>query len=174
MNIIFGILAAFACIFLVYKLWSFIKRRVKEKQQAHRLSIQPILKFYANQSTMMMPGESGAYLANIGNGTAMDITIKDFHHPKEKDWHFIFQKFDSLEPGQDLPVNFDFLVADKKASNKNDMLWMFDPEHDHDFMAQVMISFVDVEGNRYRQTNQMGKGEYSPGKPVQLEETKNP
>ena len=106
MNIIFGILAAFACIFLVYKLWSFIKRRVKEKQQAHRLSIQPILKFYANQSTMMMPGESGAYLANIGNGTAMDITIKDFHHPKEKDWHFIFQKFDSLEPGQDLPVNF--------------------------------------------------------------------
>mgnify|MGYP006995571264 CR=1 FL=1 len=96
----------------------------------------------------------------------MDISIIDFHHPEEKDWHFKFQNIAKLDPDEEIKVDYEFLVGEQHASNKYDQLWMFDPEHDHDFVAEVVICFSDIEGNSYSQTNLLGKGEHQHDKPM--------
>jgi len=87
----------------------------------------------------------------------LNISIKDFHHPEEKNWIFKFEKIRALDPGDVKAVDFKFIVAAIEASNKFDQLWMFDPVHDHDFASEVFLSYCDIDGNRHEKTITIGE-----------------
>ena len=165
-SFIIGIAVVFIAAIIIYKGWAAIKQRARKRKEVHRLSIEPSLSFYVNGSISPTSSETRICIKNIGPGKAMDISIIDFHHPEEKDWHFKFQNIAKLDPDEEIKVDYEFLVGEQHASNKYDQLWMFDPEHDHDFVAEVVICFSDIEGNSYSQTNLLGKGEHQHDKPM--------
>ena len=153
-----GVAIAIVAAIIIKKFWTAIKQRARKKRKVHREQIAPSLSFFAKEP-LPNSEEKGAYIKNVGLGRANNIIIEDFHHPKEKDWHFKFQKIAALDPGEEIKVDYDFLVGKQKAFNKYDLLWIFDPEHDHDFIAEIVINFSDIEGNTYNQIIKIGKGE---------------
>lgn len=157
-------------VIVIYKGWAAIQQRAWKQVEVHRLLIEPSLTFYVKELNPSTASEKRVYIKNIGKGKAIDIMINDFYHPKEKDWHFIFQKLALIDPGEEIKIDYNFFVGEQKAFNKYDLLWMFDLEHDHDFVAKVVICFSDIEGNRYSQTNIIGKGEHRHGKPILIKE----
>ncbi len=164
-SLIIGVVITLFAVFFFYKAWMALKRQARRKIEQHRLSIEPSLSFSIKEKGSSKPD---VCVKNIGKGTALKVEIQDFHHPLEKNWHFKFQKIERLDSGQEAIVEFDFLVCDQKANNKTDLLWMFDPDHDHDFVAKLVLCFSDIEENSYRQTNRIGEGDYQNGKPQLL------
>ncbi len=164
MNIFISLILSIIAVILSFKAWVVIKKQTKKRREAYRTSIEPSLSFYIDKNSSFEPVESKIFLKNIGNGKATDIEIKDFHHPKEKAWCFNFQKISSLNTEEEIEIDYTFFVGEQKAFNKHDQLWMFDPDHDHDFVAEIVINFSDIDDNNYRQTNRIGDGEYQPGK----------
>lgn len=155
--IIVAIAGAIALIIIIKKgRTEFIKRAVI-KQKARKSAIEPALSFYLKIGDPSNKEEQKICLQNTGCGRALNISIKDFHHPDEKDWTFKFEKPLSLEPGEETEIDFKFIVGDYEASNKFEQLWMFDPAHDHDFASNIILSYFDIDGNRYNQTITIGE-----------------
>ncbi len=143
---------------VLFKLRNTIKVWQKKRADAHRKSIAPSLSFYTEATTLSDMNKTAIKLKNVGIGTALNIRIDDFHHPKERDWLFKFNDIVSLEPDKNAIVDFDFFVGKHEAFNKYDMIWMFDPDHADDFIARMEISYEDIEENRYQQTISIGEG----------------
>lgn len=134
-----------------------LRLRTEKKQEAHRISINPSVTFYLKKPDSIDTNKNEICIKNTGRGKAVNIAINDFYHPDEKDWYFKFQGISLLDPGEEKTVCFDFFVGAHKASNKIDQLWVFDPNHDHDFVAIVVISYCDIEENSYNQTITIGE-----------------
>jgi len=155
--IIFIIAGAIALIIFIKKgRTEFIKRAVI-KQKVRKLAIEPSLTFYLKSGGSSDKEDRIICLQNTGRGRALNVTIKDFHHPDEKDWTFKFEKTLTLEPGEETEIDFKFIVGDYKASNKFEQLWMFDPAHDHDFASNIVLSYFDIDGNGYNNTITIGE-----------------
>jgi hypothetical protein len=151
---IFGVIAVAV---IISKFRTALKLRTEKNLEARRQSIKPSLSFYLKKPESLNPNKKEICIKNTGLGKAENISINDFYHPEEKDWCFKFQKISQLDPDEEKTVDFDFIVRDYKASNKNDQLWMFDPEHGHDFAARIIISYCDIEKNAYDQTITIGE-----------------
>ncbi len=172
MNIFISLILGIIAVLLSFKAWAAIKKQIKKQKETHRLSIEPSISFYIEGEPPSEPAKYNIFLKNIGNGIASNIEIKDFHHPKEKAWCFNFQKIPSLKPDEKTKLDYTFYVGEQKAFNKHDQLWMFDPDHDHDFIAEIVINFSDIDGNNYRQTNHIGGNESKLDKPRLQKEPK--
>lgn len=165
-TIILGFTGFCLAVFVFFRVKRFLRDLSRKKAEARRTAILPFLEFSLTSFDKQGESKNGLSLKNSGSGRAMDIQIKDFHHPDETAWHFQFEVGETLEPGHELPVNFEFYVGDQKASNKADLLWMFDSEHDHDFIAEIDIRFVDIDQYRYRQITRIGKGDQTYEPPI--------
>jgi hypothetical protein len=128
-----------------------------EKQHARKQAIQPCLTFYLKKPTPSDSFSPAPCIANTGHGKAVHIAIHDFYSPEEKQWRFTFHKIDTLEPGEEIVVDFDFYAGKFRAANKQEQLWMFDPDHDHDFAAAIMIDYQDIDQNLHTQTIVIGE-----------------
>ncbi len=166
--ILIGIVLTVLALIILFKCYVTIKRFNKKRAETHRLSIQPSLSFYISKNE----SDPCLVLKNTGLGKAINIHMNDFFHPKEKAWQFIFQDIDSLDPDKEKKIEYTFFVGEQKAFNKSDLLWMFDPEHDHDFTAEINIQFSDIEKNTYRQKIAIGKDGHKPGSPVLIKKEK--
>ncbi len=153
--IVFVGLVAIAVI--IARIRTVLRLQIEKKKEAHRISIKPSVAFYLKNPESIDYNKNEIYIKNTGQGKAVNISISDFYHPDEKDWHFKFQEINLLDPGDERVVDFDFIVGVHKASNKTDQLWVFDPNHDHDFAAIVVISYCDIEENSYNQTITIGE-----------------
>lgn len=155
--IIFVIVGAIALIIIIKKgRAEFIKRAVI-KRKTRKLAIEPSLIFYLKSGDSSNKQDRRICLQNTGRGRAFNVSIKDFHHPDEKDWTFKFEKTLTLEPSEETEIDFKFIVGDYKTSNKFEQLWMFDPAHDHDFASNIVLSYFDIDGNRYNKTITIGE-----------------
>jgi len=155
--IIFVIAAAIALIIIIKKgRTEFIKRAVI-KRNARKFAIEPSLTFYLKSGDSSNKEDRRICIQNTGRGRALNVSIKDFHHPDEKDWTFKFEKTLTLEPNEEKKIDFKFIVGDYEASNKFEQLWMFDPAHDHDFASNIVLSCFDIDGNRYNKTITIGE-----------------
>jgi hypothetical protein len=154
--ILISIVGAVAIVIIITKIRAALRLRAEKKKEVHRLSIKPSVSFYLKK-TESINTINEICIKNTGNGKALNISISDFYNPDEKDWYFKFQEISLLDPGEEKTVDYDFFVGTHKAVNKTDQVWMFDPEHDHDFAAQVIISHWDIEENPYKQTISIGE-----------------
>ncbi len=151
--IIIGVIAV--CI-IITKTRTALRLKAEEKQEVHRISIKPSVSFYLRKYESVSIGNE-ICIKNTSKGKAVNISIQDFHHPDEKDWCFKFQEINLLDPGEEKVIDFDFFAGVHKASNKIDQLWVFDPDHDHDFAATVDITYCDIKENSYNQTITIGQ-----------------
>lgn len=156
--LLIGFIALIIGILLFFKLKWTVYQWNQDRKKRRLNAVQPSILFSVESKSIC--------LENTGKGPALDIQIKDFHHPDETAWYFKFSSVDSLAPGRSVFVDFDFFVDDLKAANKTDLLWMFDPDHDHEFTARIEIEFQDSENRAYIQTHQIGNGTFSSGSPV--------
>ncbi len=138
-----------------------MQQRSEEQRKFRQRSIEPSITFYLEKSDPKRPENGSLHIENTGAGTATGLTIQDFHNPEENQWHFRFKTIGQLEPGEKKTIEFDFYVGEYKAANKTEQLWMFDPDHDHDFAAQIVIDFFDIDGNAYSNTIVIGENDKS-------------
>ncbi len=141
------------------KLKTTIRQRTQRKQELRRQAIKPQVTLYLEKDDSQETEKAILFMESTGVETAMGISIHDFHNPEENQWHFRFKKTDQLEPGEKKAIEFDFYVGEYKAANKTEQLWMFDPDHDHDFAAQILIDFFDIDGNAYSNTIVIGEND---------------
>ncbi|MCP3899574.1 MAG: hypothetical protein GY707_07670 [Desulfobacteraceae bacterium] len=141
---------------IITKTRTALRLKAEEKQEAHRISIKPSVSFYLKKHESVSTNNEMC-IKNTSKGKAVNISIQDFHHPDEKDWCFKFQKINLLDPEEEKVIDFDFFAGAHKAANKTDQLWVFDPDHDHDFASKVVISYFDIEENAYNQTITIGQ-----------------
>lgn len=146
---------------LTFKIKNAMRQREKKKNADRKLAIQPDISFYLKKSVPPESDPSQLVIKNIGKGKAVNIVIKDFHHPEEKDWCFKFSATDELDPGMEAIIDAQFFVGEYKASNSADQLWMFDPDHDHDFATIIKISYKDIDENVHSQTITIGENKKS-------------
>ncbi|MCP3873551.1 MAG: hypothetical protein GY699_10415 [Desulfobacteraceae bacterium] len=165
--LLLGIAGAVAGTVIIIRLRAALRKRSQKKQKAHRRSIKPSISFYLKKPESMIPNKHEICTKNIGRGAAVDVAIDDFYCPEEKDWHFKFQGISLLDLGEEKVVDFDFYVSTYKAANKTDQLWMFDPDHDHDFAAKIVLSYYDIEKNAYSQTITIGENKRNKSKRLQ-------
>ncbi len=144
-----GIACFVAAAVIIAKIQAALKLQKNKKREARKHSIKPSVSFYLKKDKI--------YLKNSGLGRAINISISDFYHPEEKEWRFKFQGINLLDPGEEKAIEFNFLVSTYEASNKTDQLWIFDPDHDHDFAARVIISYCDIDKNSFKQTIIIGE-----------------
>lgn len=156
-SILLAIAGAVAAVILITRVRAALKLRVQKKQAARRRSIEPSISFYLKKSESLNLNKNEMCVKNTGCGKAINVSISDFYHPEEKDWHFKFQGISMVDPNEEKAVDFDFIVDTYKASNKTDQLWMFDPEHDHDFAARIDISYCDIDENVFKRTITIGE-----------------
>ena len=152
---------------LTIKVRAVFKVNAQEKRKAHQQAIKPSLSFFLKKSESMNADKSEIRILNTGKGPAIDIQIDDVYYPEEKNWFFKFQRIDLLDRGTEKSVEFDFFVGSYKASNKTDQMWMFDPDHDHDFAVQIVLSYYDIERNAYSQTITIGENKKNTKKKLQ-------
>lgn len=155
--LIVTILLIIASVMIFKKRQAVLKRKAREKHDAHLSAIKPNLSFYLGITETSGSKPNCLCVENIGRGDACGIAIHDFYHPDEKEWRFTFKGIDRLAPGETAIVDFSFLVGEIAADNILDQLWMFDPDHDHDFAARIVIDFFDAEQNPYSQTFVIGE-----------------
>ncbi len=159
--IIVAILSVVALIFIIKKVRTKLHIRAAKKRAARKSAIEPSVTFYLKKGEPLNQEDRKICIKNTGQFRAINISIKDFHHPEEKNWVFKFEKIPALDPGEEKTVDFKFIVAEIEASNRFDQLWMFDPAHDHDFAAKVILSYHDIDGNRIEKTITIGKNKKS-------------
>lgn len=156
--VIFGFFFILATgLILAFKIKNRLRQRAKKKNAARKLAIQPEILFYLKKSVSTELETSKLVVKNRGSGKAKNIIVKDFHHPDEKDWCFRFSEINELDPDMEADVDAEFYVGDYKASNTADQLWMFDPDHDHDFAAIIKLSYEDIDNTPYSQTITIGE-----------------
>lgn len=164
--ILTGLVVIIAGLIIYQKIKFKLKLKAKQKQKARIAAIKPEILFYLKEQNTQGKGSVEIALKNSGFGPALDIEIEDFHHPEEKDWHFKFQNIDRLDPGQESSVEFEFYVGEYKAANKTEQLWMFDPDHDHDFAARLTVSFTDMDHHHYKTVIIIGEDKKDSSKKV--------
>ena len=139
--------------FLAVLAYTFIaKKQTDELIKQRRLSVMPSLLFTANQFMAIGEGETGVYLKNIGKGLAMNITIDDCTDPEIENCYFEFQPIDFIHPEEEVKAEFEFWEDSKKSIQKINKLWMFNKKANTLFLAEIVIRFMDIEGNKYKQT----------------------
>lgn len=152
---------ATACIislsFIIKRARTKLEFLASQKRDARKSSIKPDLAFYLKISGSQNYEDSMLLIRNTGRGRAIDISIDDFHHPQEKDWRFKFREISTLDRDSEISVDFNFFAGIYKASNKFEQLWMFDPDHDHDFASTITLSYFDIDKNRYEKTITIGE-----------------
>ncbi len=156
-SILISIVGAVTAAVIIAKVLSALRLRTEKNKEAHKISIKPSVSFYLKNFESIDTNQDEIYVKNTGQGKAVNISIKDFYHPDEKNWCFKFQRVSLLDPGEEKAVDFDFIVGAHKAANKTDQLWVFDTNHDHDFAAQIAISYCDIEKNVYNKNITIGK-----------------
>ncbi|WP_022669467.1 hypothetical protein [Desulfospira joergensenii] len=150
--------------FLSVLAYTFIaKKQTDELIKQRKLSVMPSLLFTASQFTAIADEETGVYLKNIGKGSAMNITIENFYHPECGDLYYEFQPVDLIHSGETVNVEYKHWKKHEERLDRGLMLWMFDKNHNSQFIAEIKINFMDIEGNKYQQTNRVGKGKYHHG-----------
>lgn len=148
---------AFAGLIILKKMQIKKAAYATEQKRIRKQSIKPSLSICLKKQTCASPGHSTLCIENNGLGRAADIIIHDFYNPEEKDWHFKFNEMGQLDPGEEKTVDFDFYAGGYRAANKHEQLWMFDPDHEHDFAAHIKIDYRDIDGHDYTQTIIIGR-----------------
>ena len=160
--ILIGFSAAVAVVVIGARVYRVRRARLDAKPKTRRHVNKPSVSFYLKKPGASTPNKKEICLKNTGRGKAIDISIGDFYHPDEKNWRFKFQEISLLDPGEEKAVDFNFFAGAWEASNKTDQLWMFDPDHDHDFAARIVVSYCDVEKNAYEEVITIGEKKKKP------------
>lgn len=149
-------------------------KQTHELIKQRRLSIMPSFVHMLDIDDSMVPN-SRLTIKNIGNGNAINIKIDPIEDTSGMGkGNFEFEPVNSLVANQEELLTFYYMREDKERGRISlgeritpSKLVNLKPSDDYSY--DITYHFQDIEGKRYKQTNQMYKGSYHQG-PVEPEE----
>lgn len=132
------------------------EKQTNEMIKQRRLTIMPSL---MNKTPITPVGEGEFYVHNIGHGAAVNITIENIYPRNRNQEYYSFKRIDMLRPNEEKSVFYKYYLDGENPIN----FPIRELQDNREDVVKVVFNFYDIEGNKYKQTNKIGKGIYNHG-----------